>query len=67
MCPATSAIDLVDRFEPPASDIALAETFAQRRRENDPVVRQLHRYFTRTLYGLTLETVGLGAAAALGS
>jgi hypothetical protein len=48
-------------------DIALAESFEQRREVNAKVVDQLMLFLSLALGALALETVGLAAAAALAS
>jgi hypothetical protein len=56
--------DIVDQ---PLVDLALAETFDQRRAENREVVRQITRCLGLALAALTVETVGFASAAALAS
>ena len=48
-------------------DIALAEAFEERRRENAEVVKWLVRFLAFALAALFLEAAGLAAAAALSS
>lgn len=56
-----------DLLEQPMVDIALAEAFEERRRENAQVVKWLVRFLAFALVALVLEAAGLAAAAALSS
>jgi hypothetical protein len=54
-------------LEQPTVDLALAETFEQRREENSEVVKHLVLLLAWALGSLVLETAGLAVAAALSS
>jgi len=56
-----------DLTEQPALDLALAESFEQRRRQNVSAVRRLMRLLGLALTSLVIETAGLALAAALAS
>jgi hypothetical protein len=53
--------------EQPMIDLALAESFEERRDGNVAVVERLTRFLTFALVSLVLETAGLAVAAALSS
>jgi hypothetical protein len=48
-------------------DIALAEAFEERRRQNARTFKRLVRFLALALASLVLETAGLAVAAALAS
>jgi hypothetical protein len=54
-------------LEQPMVDLALAEAFEERRRQNARVVRQLVLWLALALTSIVAETVGLAVAAALAS
>ena len=56
-----------DLLEQPMVDIALAEAFEERRRENTGTVKRLARWLALALGCLVIETAGLALAAALAS
>jgi hypothetical protein len=56
-----------DLTEQPALDLALAEAFEQRRRQNGATVKRLARLLGLALASLAIETAGLALAAALAS
>jgi hypothetical protein len=56
-----------DLLEQPMADIALADAFEERRRENAEVVSWLVQLLAFALAALVLEAAGLAAAAALSS
>lgn len=61
--------ELWDRnmLEQPMVDLALAEAFDERRRQNARTVKLLVRYLALALASVVLETAGLAVAAALAS
>lgn len=61
--------ELWDRnmLEQPMVDLALAEAFEERRRQNAKVVKRLVIWLALALGSIVLETAGLAAAAALAS
>lgn len=56
-----------DSLEQPMVDFVLAEAFEERRADNAEIVMRLGWFLALALTSLLLETVGLAAAAALGS
>jgi hypothetical protein len=54
-------------LEQPMVDLALAEAFEERRRQNARVARQLVLWLALALTSIVAETVGLAVAAALAS
>jgi len=54
-------------LEQPMVDLALAETFEERRNENALVVERLVAFLALALFSLVPETAGLAMAAALSS
>jgi hypothetical protein len=56
-----------DMLEQPMVDLALAETFEERRNQNAQIVRFLVLFLAMALASLLLESAGLATAAALSS
>jgi hypothetical protein len=54
-------------LEQPMVDLALAEAFEERRRQNARTVRRLVRFLAVSLSSLVVETARLAVAAALAS